>query len=690
MQSLKLNLQQCSDKYHFVVIGIVLLAISLYINLIFVFFLLYSYFIIKRKYLNKILIIICFILSLLLIIFFYFYNYVPSYLNTNIYVSEVKENYFTFYVGFNKYLSYDKIGVKPGDILYIEGSVNEYLEPSYDGDFNTITFLRGKLVKGIYHIDYYEIKSYILTFTRLKCLILEYYQSKISSDYFDLFSCLVFGENVALDTTNYAKLNILHVLALSGFHLILIYKFLFSFLFKITKKYVLSENIVLVLLFFYTALCGFQVSLNRSLIFLIISKFNERYNVRLAKLDLFSITFLVELINPLIIYNTGFIFSQISSFGLLYINEFINAKNKIIKQLLEGIYFLALCFPFMTNFTNELSFFTIISFLFTNIISVIFIPLCFIFLIIPNLSYYLSFLLIGFNSNLTILANSLTFITPYMNNYIKIFYYIGLIYILFLISSKKRVIKGFFLFICIILLYLFIPNITNNYIVFLDCSQGDSCLIKANYKYYMIDCYNSYDYLKKKGIKEIEAIFISHADSDHFGDLSLIANDIDVKMVYYSATDNEIRTKLEDINVKSKALNYDDIIEYPNLVFDILSGRKEYDSLNDNSLVILISFLNKKFLFTGDISIEVELDLLPCLSDIDVLKVAHHGSDTSTSIDFLTKTKPEIAIISCGYNNRYNFPSDSTIKKLKNLTTYYITYETGNIIFYHNKIKTYH
>ena len=188
MQSLKLNLQQCSDKYHFVVIGIVLLAISLYINLIFVFFLLYSYFIIKRKYLNKILIIIYFILSLLLIIFFYFYNYVPSYLNTNIYVSEVKENYFTFYVGFNKYLSYDKIGVKPGDILYIEGSVNEYLEPSYDGDFNTITFLRGKLVKGIYHIDYYEIKSYILTFTRLKCLILEYYQSKISSDYFDLFS----------------------------------------------------------------------------------------------------------------------------------------------------------------------------------------------------------------------------------------------------------------------------------------------------------------------------------------------------------------------------------------------------------------------------------------------------------------------------------------------------------------------
>ena len=99
--------------------------------------------------------------------------------------------------------------------------------------------------------------------------------------------------------------------------------------------------------------------------------------------------------------------------------------------------------------------------------------------------------------------------------------------------------------------------------------------------------------------------------------------------------------------------------------------------------------MNKTFLFTGDISKEVELDLLPYLNDVDVLKVAHHGSDTSTSREFLTCVKPEIAIISVGYQNRYGFPKKITVNNLADYSLIYLTYNYGNITINANTIKTY-
>ena len=110
-----------------------------------------------------------------------------------------------------------------------------------------------------------------------------------------------------------------------------------------------------------------------------------------------------------------------------------------------------------------------------------------------------------------------------------------------------------------------------------------------------------------------------------------------------------------------------------------------YDNENDNSSVIYLNYNNYKFLFMGDAGINREKDILENynIKDIDVLKVGHHGSKTSSSVDFINRINPKYSIISVGKNNRYGHPNDSVLETLKD-SKIYRTDQDGSIIF---KIK---
>ena len=112
---------------------------------------------------------------------------------------------------------------------------------------------------------------------------------------------------------------------------------------------------------------------------------------------------------------------------------------------------------------------------------------------------------------------------------------------------------------------------------------------------------------------------------------------------------------------------------------------KVYDNENDNSSVIYVTFNNKKFLFMGDASVEVEKDLIEKynLQNIDVLKVGHHGSNTSSSKEFIDEINPKYSIISVGKNNRYGHPNKEVLDNLKS-SKIYRTDQVGSVMF---KIK---
>ena len=119
-------------------------------------------------------------------------------------------------------------------------------------------------------------------------------------------------------------------------------------------------------------------------------------------------------------------------------------------------------------------------------------------------------------------------------------------------------------------------------------------------------------------------------------------------------------------------------------------NNKDYGNENDNSSVIYTELNNYKFLFMGDAVLEVEEVLIQKynLQDIDVLKVGHHGSKTSSSKNFIDEINPKYSIISVGKNNRYGHPNKEVLNNLKD-SKIYRTDKTGSIIFKikNNKLK---
>ena len=223
---------------------------------------------------------------------------------------------------------------------------------------------------------------------------------------------------------------------------------------------------------------------------------------------------------------------------------------------------------------------------------------------------------------------------------------------------------------------------------FVDVGQGDSTLIRYNGKNILIDGGGSTDttynvgenvllpYLLDKKINRIDYIIFSHFDTDHCQGLIYLIGKIKVKnaILGLQAEDYEnYKEFLEEAKKKNVNVIFaqkgDKINIQKNLYFDVIWPSSKNlitnNSINNNSLVCKLNFYNFSMLFTGDIEKEAEEAILNNVLKSTILKVAHHGSNTSTTDEFLEAVSPKIVLIGVGVNNKFNHPSDSTIKKLE-------------------------
>ena len=216
--------------------------------------------------------------------------------------------------------------------------------------------------------------------------------------------------------------------------------------------------------------------------------------------------------------------------------------------------------------------------------------------------------------------------------------------------------------------------------------QGDSSLIRINNKNYLIDTGGNYNYdlgsnilipfLNSVGVKKIDYLITTHGDFDHIGESkSLISNYKVDKVIFNCGPLNELEKELIDMNISYEIC----INKLDNLYF---LQTKEYDNENDNSNVIYTNINGYKFLFMGDASYITEKEILKKynISNIDVLKVGHHGSKTSSSKEFIDIIRPKYSIISVGKNNRYGHPNKEVLNILDN-SKIYRTDQDGSIIF---------
>lgn len=262
--------------------------------------------------------------------------------------------------------------------------------------------------------------------------------------------------------------------------------------------------------------------------------------------------------------------------------------------------------------------------------------------------------------------------------------------------------KLFFIYIVIItIISLLIPSGKNNYfsIHTIDVGQGDSILIQTpNSKNILIDGgdNNSHhivsNYLKKKKVKNIDYIIATHFDSDHIGGLDNIIDKFKVSRIYapnYKCSTESYKNLINSCSNKNLDLQYlkqGDLINIEdNINLTVLSPSYIQEENNLNSIVFKIDYKNKSFLFTGDAEANNEINIINSydMSDIDFIKIGHHGSSSSTTEEFIKEVSPDIAVISCGYKNQYGHPHKSTLDTLDDNNV--LTYRTdilGNIVFY--------
>ena len=230
----------------------------------------------------------------------------------------------------------------------------------------------------------------------------------------------------------------------------------------------------------------------------------------------------------------------------------------------------------------------------------------------------------------------------------------------------------------------------------IDVGQGDSSLIIYNDNVVMNDTGGTSNYnvssgciklLKSLGYSHIDYLILTHGDYDHMGDSIYLINNYNIKnIVLNNDSFNELESNLIKELKKKKIKYYQNVEKIPisNNIITILNT-EEYDNENDNSNVIYIELNNYKFMFMGDAGVDKEKDILERynISNIDVLKVGHHGSKTSSSKSFINKINPKYSIISVGKNNRYGHPNKEVLNNLDH-SKIYRTDEDGSIMF---KIK---
>ena len=217
---------------------------------------------------------------------------------------------------------------------------------------------------------------------------------------------------------------------------------------------------------------------------------------------------------------------------------------------------------------------------------------------------------------------------------------------------------------------------------FLDVGQADCALVELDGKYLLIDGGNREDsqlvvsFLEQQGVEELEGVVCTHAHEDHVGGLPGVLAVYPAKAVY--APTKTYASKVFDDFVHytdQQGLEITipkpgDSIPMEGLDIQVLGPVKSYAETNDTSLVLRIAFGETVFLFTGDMEVAAEDDLLdywdsqPELLKADVLKVGHHGSDTSTGYRFLRQVAPEYGVISVGAGNSYGHPNEAPLSRL--------------------------
>lgn len=636
-------------------------------------------------------------------------------------VSQTDESEKTLVSFFPKDTEYAPSSWKHGARCAIEGEKTAIEGPTNPGQFDFQKYMAQKGVYSQIVIDDLsqmecEGGSWWSLMYDVRETIIRKVEAAVDPKAFPWISALVFGEQDILEGHTiewFRDFNLSHILAISGLHIGLFIAGLYIIIIRSGVGTVeQAQKMVFLILPFYAFLAGSAPSVLRATVMAMLLLFMTFLKRNTPITDILSIAALLLLLfSPTTFSQIGFQFSFLVTFCLVLSINIIARSDSIWGQsaqisLISQLSILPLQIHYFYEF-NPLS--LLANLLLVPYFSFFVIPICFLIVLLsmvfPSVSLGFSkYLAEGHESILSLIQKlaapfRMSWIVGEISPFLIILLFLSFLFMMTQWGREKRKLAclGGGLFVALLTAWSIMPYLSpKGTVTMLDIGQGDTFVIELPFRKGVIlidaagpppfieDTTKTADqviipFLKSKGIGSIDAIIITHEDTDHNGSVEPLMKTLKVEGLvvhpYYPAKETGVAV------VKARR---GDNLKIKGQPFAILHPMEEADNPNDNSIVLMTELGGENWLFTGDISIEVESDLIEAYPSLqaDILKVGHHGSHTSTSESWIEQLNPRFALISAGRNNRYGHPHQEVLGRLQeHEVTIYQTSQDGAVIF---------
>lgn len=549
--------------------------------------------------------------------------------------------------------------------------------------------------------------SYLQPIYDLRMSILTFVKKRLSEDTAAWLNALVLGDDSNMDEETihlFQRWGLSHILAISGLHVGIVLGIVYFILVKcnlLTKEK--AQVFLIGFLPIFTLLAGGEPSVVRAtfmaFLFLIINTFKIKMNPA----DVLSIVFLILITwDRHIVYHVGFQFSFIVTLALILSRKMIAKEKSIFVQGLQ-ISFISQMMILPLQF-NYFSTFQPLSILLNTIVvpcfSVFVIPFMFFLLFLSPFSFILDHVdsfFVWIHSKILFLIEGIDqllyfpwIIGSFSMEFTVMYYVLFFLFMHQLENNEKRRTFEYGIMLTLLIMAVSLKSFLSPYgtVTMLDIGQGDAFVIELPYQkgVIMIDAGAAFSfedmeptdrnyeqiikpYLYSRGIHQIDALIVTHDDLDHMGSVPFIVQEMNVKKIvvsnYFQFSD-ELSNAIHEHNVQVEVVERGDQLQVADQLLYVLGPYSDQQSSNDNSIILYAKIGGKYWLFTGDISKEQEREIIQTYPEleVDVLKIAHHGSDTSTDEQFIQHTHPDIGLISVGNNNAYGHPSDEVVELL--------------------------
>jgi competence protein ComEC len=560
-----------------------------------------------------------------------------------------------------------------GQVITVQGQVRTTEEVRIPGAMDYQQYLKINRIRGSMYAESIEVHAKRFHLASVQDFLSGYVDRHFNNDGAMLLKSLVLGNKEDFTSSfqeALQKTGVLHLFAISGTHIALFIVLLSQLLTSVGVKRI--ELWLCVFLGIYMIVTNFPVSVVRAGLTYYVMIANKKTKLHLSSLDCWSILIVgFMLLDPYVVHQLGFQFSFLVAGMILLLAPCIKSYNKFEQVLMVSIGAIVISFPLAINIHNHVNLLSpLLNVFFIYVMEFALLPASFAVLFIPWVgglydSFATAFVtLLEYTSR--VFYWGIAF--PRFSFHAIAFYYGCILAVLW--SWKKPTMRK--TMIVVFIGFLGIMGSVARFdahleVVFLDLYNGESILIKDRWDAcnVLIDTGDGRGnevskYLERRGIRRIDYMILTHNHLDHNGEAQQIVHAFDVDQVIIGPYDPS-----RYLGATHYVVMHDQIITCGNVELMLIPPKEKSRDENDNSLVVYTQIGTKGFLFLGDLTKAGEEKLMKYALQVDVVKIAHHGSKTSTSSKFLEHFKPQYAIIQSGRLDKFGFPHTEPIDALQ-------------------------